>query len=120
MEQFDALAVVAQQRREAATNTEIQTRLGVIGIDAVHVVALLVRDHFQRQFIVIAEKQGPLAGLGDGRRLLQDIDYRNAVLHPHRHKHPRHQREMKRHVAFVALALPKVTNGVLRPLVRLG
>ena len=46
----------------------------------------------------------PLAVLGDVRRLPQDLDDRMAVLLPHRHEHARHQREVERHVALVAVA----------------
>ena len=41
-----------------------------------------------------------------------------AVLHPHGHEHPRHQREVEGHVALVAVA--EVGDGVLGPLVGLG
>ena len=47
---------------------------GSLGVDAVHVVALLVGDHFQRQLVVVAQEQRPLADFGNGRRLLQDVE----------------------------------------------
>ena len=67
---------------------------------------------------MIAQEQGPLAVVGDGRRLLQDVDDRKAVLHAERHEHARHQREVKRHVAFVAVA--EIGDGVFRPLIGFG
>ncbi len=57
------------------------------GVDAVHVIALFVRDHLQRQLVVVAQEHRPLAVVGDRRRLLQDVDDREAVLHAHRHEH---------------------------------
>ena len=75
---------------------------GSLGVDAVHVVALLVGDHLERQLVVVAQERRPLAVLGDRRRLVQDVDQREPVLHPVRHEHPRHQREVERHVASVA------------------
>jgi hypothetical protein len=67
---------------------------------------------------VIAQEDRPLAGLGDLRRLAHDVGDREAVLARQRHVHARHQREVERHVAFVALA--EIVLGVFRPLVRLG
>ena len=52
------------------------------------------------------------------RRLAQDVGDREAVLARDRHVHARHQREVERHVAFVAVA--EIVLGVLRPLVGLG
>ncbi len=56
--------------------------------------------------------------LGDVRRLPQDLDDRMAILLPQRHEHARHQREVERHVALVAVA--EVGADVGRPLVRFG
>ncbi len=67
---------------------------------------------------MIAEEGGPLALLGNGRRLLKDVDDREPVLHLERHEEARHHREVKGHVALVALA--EVGDRVLRPLVGLG
>ena len=84
----------------------------------VHVVALGVRDHLERQLVVIAQKQAPLAGGGNLRRALDDLDERLPVLEPQRHEHPRHQREVEGHVELVTLA--EVGSHLLRPHVRLG
>jgi hypothetical protein len=107
-----------QQRRQAAADAQVDAHLRVARVEPVHVVALLVGDHLERQLVVVAQEERPLAVLGDRRRLLQDVDDRKAVLHAQRHEHPRHQREVERHVALVAVA--EVGDRVLRPLVRLG
>ena len=86
-------AVVLHQRREAAADAEVDARLAVGGVGAPHVVAVLVRDHLQRQLVVIAEEHRPLAVLGDRRRLRHDVDDREAVLLRQRHVHARHDRE---------------------------
>ena len=78
-----APAVVAEQRREPAADAEVDARLRVVRVGAVHVVALLVGDHLERQLVVVAQEQRPLAVLGDRRRLLEDVDDREAVLHAH-------------------------------------
>ena len=91
---------------------------GIGGVDAVHVVPLFVGDHLERQFVVVAQEQGPLGALRDGRRLLHDVDDGQPILHPDGHEHPRHDREVERHVAFVAGA--EVSRRILGPLVRLG
>ena len=116
--QLDLPPVVAEQRRQAPADAEVDPRPRVAGVDPVHVVALLVGDHLQGQLVVVAQEDGPLAALGDGRRLLQDVDDREAVLHVQRHVHPGHHREVERHVALVPV--PEVGHGVLGPLVGLG
>ena len=55
---------------------------------------------------------------GNVRRLPHDLRDRIAILERHRHEDARHQREVIRHVAFVAVA--EVLAHVLGPLVRLG
>ena len=87
-------------------------------VRAIHVVALFVGDHLERQLVVIAQKDGPLAGRRQQRRLLQNVDDRRAVFALHGHEQPRHEREVEVHVAFVAVA--EIRGRVLRPLVRLG
>ena len=116
--QLDAPPVVAEQRGEPPADPEVDPHLRIARVDAVHVVALLVGHHLERQLVVVAQEQRPLGVLRDRRRLLEDVDDREAVLHPDRHEHPRHDREVEGHVAFVAVA--EVRDRVLRPLVRLG
>jgi len=65
---------------------------------------------------VIAQKNRPLAGLGNIRRLLHDLDDRVAVFLSDRHVNPRHQRKVIGHVAFIAVA--EVLAHILRPLIR--
>ena len=84
VQQLDASAVVAQQRGQAAADAEIEPGLVHVRIHAIHVIALLVGHHFQGQFVVVAQEQRPLAGLGNGRRLLENIHDRHAVLHAQR------------------------------------
>ena len=84
----------------------------------VHVVALLVGHHLERELVVVAQEHRPLAVLGNVGRLTQDFDDRMAVFLADRHEHARHQREVERHVALVAVA--EVGTDVGRPLVRLG
>ena len=67
---------------------------------------------------MVAQEDGPLAALDDGRGLGQDLGDRVALLPPHRHEHARHQREVEAEVALVAVA--EVVGHVARPAVRLG
>ena len=69
--QLDLAAVVAQQRRQPAADAQVDAGLGVLGVDAVHVVALLVGHHLQRQLVVVAQEQRPLAVRRGWRRLLR-------------------------------------------------
>ena len=109
---------IVEQRGEAAANAEVELRFRVVGIGPVHVVTFFLRHHLQREFVMIPQEDGPLAGLGDGRRLLENIDNREAIFHAERHKQARHEREMKDHMALVARA--KVGHRLLRPLIGFG
>ena len=67
---------------------------------------------------MVAQENAPLTAFGDCGGLPQDVGDRIAVLLGDGHVHPRHQREVKSHVALVAVA--EIGARVLRPLVRLG
>ena len=56
----------------------LMPHLRIGGVRLVHVVALFVGHHLERQLVVVAQEQRPLAGLGDVRRLVQDLDDRRA------------------------------------------
>ena len=116
--QFDLVAVVVHQRRQAAADADIDAHARIDGVHAVHVVALAAGDHLQRQFVVVAQEDRPLAGIRDVRRLPHDLDDGMPVLLRHRHEDARHDGEVVGHVAFVAVA--EVLAHVLRPLVGLG
>ena len=118
MQQLDLVAAVVEQRREPATDAEVELHPRVLRVLVVHVVALLVGDHLERQLVVVAQEEAPLAVVGDRRRPLEDLVDRRRVLAAERHEHARHDGEMEGHVALVAVA--EVVDDVLRPLVRLG
>ena len=81
VQQFDLAAVVAQQGRQTAADADVDAHARILGVYPVHVVPLLVGHHLQGQLVVIAQKHRPLAAVGNGRRLLQDVDDGVAVLH---------------------------------------
>ena len=115
--QLDAAPFVAEQRGEAAPDAEIDACRAILRVGAIHVVALLVCDHLERQLVVVPQKQRPLAVVRDRWGLGQDVDDRKAVFHPDRHEKPGHEWEMEGHVTFVAFA--KVSSRILGPLVGL-
>uniref|UniRef100_A0A7V6DNY3 Glycogen synthase n=1 Tax=Desulfobacca acetoxidans TaxID=60893 RepID=A0A7V6DNY3_9BACT len=100
---------------QAAANAQIDAGLGVLGIDSVHVIPLLVGDHFQGKLVVVAQKQGPLAIGGNLRGLLKDVDDGKPVLHTQGHEHPGHEGKVEGHVAFVAVT--EVGRGIFGPLI---
>ena len=104
VQQLDAPAIIVHQWRQAPADAEIEAHARVGAVGQIHVIALVVGDHLQRQFVVVSQEQRPLAGIGDAGRLRHDIGDRQAVLLAQRHVDARHQREMERHVAFVAVA----------------
>ena len=116
--QLDTPPIMFQQRREAAADPEIQPGAAVGGVGLPQEIAFRLGDHLQRQLVVVAQEDRPLAVRRDVRRLAQDVGDREAVLARDRHVHARHQREVERHVAFVAVA--EIILGILRPLVGLG
>jgi len=116
--QFHLAPVVLHQRRQPTTDAQVDAGLGVPGIGPVHGVALLVADHLQRQFVVIAQEKRPLAGLRYGRGLLQDVDDGIAVLGPQGHEDAGHDGEVEGHVALVAPT--EIIDRVLGPLVGFG
>ena len=63
------LAPPFEQRRQPAADAEVDARVAVRGVDAVHVVAILVGDHLERQLVVVAQERRPLAARRDRRRL---------------------------------------------------
>ena len=64
---------------------------------------------------MIAQEHRPLTIVGNWRRLIEDVDNREPILHLQRHEHARHKRKMEIHVRFVAAA--EVGGGIFRPLV---
>ena len=91
---------------------------GVGAVGQIHVIALVVGDHLERQLVVVAQEQRPLAGVGNRRRLRHDVGDGQPVLLAQRHVDARHQRKVKCHVAFVAIA--EVGTHVGGPLVGFG
>ncbi len=118
VQQLDAPPVVPEQRCQPSPDAEVDPRPRIVGVDPVHVIALLVGDHFESELVVIPQKNGPLGALRDRGRLGQDVQDRVPVFHAQRHEEARHEREVERHVAFVPLS--EVGDRVLGPLIRLG
>ncbi len=116
--QFDPPPVAFQQRRQAAADAQVDASARIGRVDAPEVVAFAAGDHLQCQFVVVAQEDGPLAGGGNVGRLPDDVGDGKAVFLRDRHVHARHQREVERHVAFVAIA--EILLRVLGPLVGLG
>ena len=112
------LHVVFEQRRQAAADAEIDARARIGRVHLVHVVAFLAGHHLERQLVVVAQEDCPLAVVRNIRRLLHDLGDRVPVFLRDRHVHARHQREVICHVAFVAVA--EILAHILGPLVGLG
>ena len=74
------------------------------GVGEVHVVALVGGDHLESELVVVAQEDAPLAVVGDGGRLRDDVGDGEAVFLAEGHVDARHKREVKTHVALVAFA----------------
>ncbi len=116
--ELDLTPVVFHERREAAPNADVDAHTRIRGIGAVHVVPLAVRDHLERELVVIAQEDRPLAVVRNLGRLLHDLDDGVPVFLRDGHVHAGHEREVVGHVALVPLR--EVLAHVLGPLVRLG
>ena len=116
--ELDAIDIVVQKRREAAANTDVHAHARLLRVHLVHVVALAIRHHLERELVVIAQEDGPLTVIRNIGRLAQDFRNRITILERHGHENARHQRKVECHVAFVAFA--EILAHVFRPLVRFG
>ena len=83
VQQLDPAAAVLDERREAAADADVDAHPRIGGVRLVHVVALFVGDHLERQLVVVAQEESPLAVLGDVGRLAHDLDDRMPVFLPH-------------------------------------
>ena len=117
-QELDSAPVVGQQRRQPSSDPDVQSRLGIRGIRQIHVVALFLGHHLERQFVVVAQEQGPLTGVGNLRRAREHLGDGKAVLLMDRHEQAGHQRKVIRHVALVRVA--EVGPDLRRPLVCLS
>ena len=116
--QLDLAPVVVHQRRKPPADAEVDARARIGRVGRPQIVALDVGHHFQRQLVMVAQEQRPLAVVRNFRGLAQDVGDREAVFLRDRHVDARHQREVIRHVAFVAVA--EIGADVFRPLVGFG
>src|SRR5262249_23194989 len=66
-EQLQLVAVVVEQRGEPSPDPDVRLHPGVFGVLGVHVVALVVGDHLQRQLVMVAQEDAPLAERRDRR-----------------------------------------------------
>ena len=125
VEQFHPASVPLHQGRQSPTNPQVDPRPTVGRVVVPQVIAFLVGDHFQGQFIVIAQENRPLAIGGNLRGLAQNVGDREAIFLGQRHVHARHQRKVKGHVAFVAVealfvCVAEIQLRVFGPLIGLG
>src|SRR5262249_42396784 len=74
---------------------------------AIHVVAVLVRHHFQRQLVVVAQKERPLTVEWNLGRLLENLLNRSALLPADGHEEAGDARGMKTQPKRVPLAQVK-------------
>ena len=118
VQQLDLVAAAVHERREPPADADVELHPRVLRVLGVHVVALLVGDHLERQLVVVAQEQAPLAVDRDVRRLGEDLEDRRGLLAAQAHEHPRHDGEVEGHVALVAVA--EVVDDVGGPLVGLG
>ncbi len=121
--ELHALALALQQRRQAAPNAHVDAEAVVCGVLVVHIVALLIRHHFEGELVVVAEEDGPLRVFGDVAGALQHLDKWTPILAAQRHKEARHNREVERHLhagAGAVVVFAEIRQRIFGPLVGLG
>ncbi len=118
VEKLGRAPVVVEQRGQAAPDAHVPLHPRVLGVLGDEVVTLLLAHRLERELVVVAQEDGPLAGVVDGGRLGQDLGDRVALLAPHRHEEAGHEREVEAQVALVAVA--EIVGHVAGPAVGLG
>ena len=116
--QLDSAPVIPEQRGESAPNAEIDAGLGILGVYPIHIVAVLVGHHLECELIMVAEKERPLAGVGNAGRLPKDVHNWESILSAQPHEEAGHEREIEGHVALVPIS--EVGGGFVGPLVGFG
>ena len=101
---LDAPRAVADERCQTPADTEIEPRLRVHAVRQVHVIALVVSHHLEGELVMISKKKRPLAAVGYGWGALHGLHERVSIFEVQRHEDARHDREVIRHVTFVAFA----------------
>ena len=92
----------------------------VVGVPAVHRLAVLLGHHLQRELVVVAQEHAPAGALGDVRGLGEHPHELVRLLRPQRVEDARHDREVEGHVALRLLLGAEEGGDLARPLVRLG
>ena len=59
--QLDAAPAVLHQRRQPPSDAAVDPHLRIAGVGLVHVVALFVGDHLERQLVMVTQEEAPLA-----------------------------------------------------------
>ncbi|MPM39399.1 hypothetical protein SDC9_86032 [bioreactor metagenome] len=118
VQQPDPGVVAVDQGGEPAADTDVAAHPWVGRVLRPHVLAVLVGDHLQGELVVVAQEGTPLAALGDGRGVGEDVGDAGPVGLPQAHVEPGHHREMEGHLALVPVA--EVLDHVMGPLVRLA
>src|SRR5690606_41712201 len=66
---LDLAAVVLQQGSQPPANAEIDPRAAIDGVEVPEIVPFLIGHHFERQLVMVAQEDCPLAVVGNVRRL---------------------------------------------------
>ena len=118
VQEFDAAPIVFHQRSKTSANAYIDFHFRIRTVGEVHVIPFVCRNHLEGQFIMIAQKQSPLAVRWNFRRLPHDVGDGMPVFHAERHEDSRHDWKMECHVTFVPV--PEIRTNIGRPLIGLG
>ncbi len=73
IQQLDTAAVIVEQRSQTPPDPDVDAHPRVGGVREVHVIPLLVRNHFKRELVVVAQEDAPLARLRNRRGLRHDV-----------------------------------------------
>ena len=119
MHELDLVAAVVEQRREPAADPEVELHPRVLRVLVVHVVALLVGDHLERQLVVVAQEQAPLRVVRDRRRAARGSRC-IGVASSRRSAMNMRGITGKWNAMWHSSPSPKYVDDVGRPLVRLG
>ena len=118
--QLDLVAAAVEERREPAADAEVELHPRVLGVLLVHVVALLVGDHLERQLVVVAEEEAPLRVVAGSAAVRSRISIIGRASSRRSDMNIRGITGKWKAMWHSSRPVAEVGNDVLGPLVRLG
>ena len=116
--EHDLAVIVIQQGCQTTTDAKIQAHTRIGSKFLPHPFAFFFGDHFQCEFVVVAQEHAPLVSFGQRGRASHDPDELCPIFLANTHIDTGHDRKMETHVEFIS-PIPEIGNDIFRPLIGL-